>query len=278
MSETCARAAEILSSSEAVLVTAANGFSITEGINLFSETDGFVGEFPDIARRYGARSMIQAGMCTMTEEDGWSYWSRLVGSRCESYVPSELMRDLEAVVSGKDVFILTTNGEGHFTSAGFPEGRVYEVEGNWRTMQCASPCHGGIYPALEVMSDIRHALKDGEDIGPLLPRCPRCGGPMMVRMQKDNRFVQDPVAAERFRDFMRMNQGRRMAVLELGVGPRNAYLKRPILDIIASDRNISYITVNRGQAFVPDAIADRSVAVDGDLTESMRRIREAMGA
>ena len=186
------------------------------------------------------------------------------------------MRMLGNVVGGKDVFIVTTNGEGHFASAGFGEGQVYEVEGNWRTMQCSRRCHEGIYPSLETVKGLR--WRDSGCRIPIesIPRCPRCGATMRIRMQADSLFVPDTNAAKSFQAFLDRNSGRRITVLELGVGSRNKLIKKPMMDLVASLPDARYVTVNTGDVYIPDGIADRSVGVDDLITPALKRILENM--
>ena len=47
------------------------------------------------------------------------------------------MEDLKAIVGDKDYFIVTSNGECHFELCSFAPEKIYEIEGNWLTMQCA---------------------------------------------------------------------------------------------------------------------------------------------
>lgn len=55
----------------------------------------------------------------------------------------------------KDYFVVTSNGEGHFELCGFDPTKIYEIEGNWITMQCARPCHDTLYSSLEVAENYR---------------------------------------------------------------------------------------------------------------------------
>lgn len=49
-------------------------------------------------------------------------------------------------------------------------------------MQCARPCHGIRYPSLEVAEKLSAAEQGGRVPAELVPRCPRCGGPMDIHM------------------------------------------------------------------------------------------------
>ena len=81
-----------------------------------------------------------------TEEEKWGFWSRLVHHYFGSYQETPVMKDLKTLVGDRDYFVVTTNGECHFEACGFDPAKIYEMEGNWLTIQCASRCHDGIYP------------------------------------------------------------------------------------------------------------------------------------
>ena len=278
MNDGCAAAAEIIRDSEAVIVVASNGLSMSEGLGLFARDEAFADMFPELVARHGVRSIIEAVFCpAMSEEEEWGFWTRLIGRHSLDYRTSGTMGMLRELVGGKDVFVITTNGEGHFTSSGFAEEQVYEVEGNWRTMQCSKRCHDGIYPSVDTVRRLRGIESDCRIPAEEIPRCPGCGAAMRIRMQKDPAFVPDRRASERFGDFLERNTGRRLAVLELGVGSRNTVIKRPMMQLVASTPDARYITVNKGDLFIPAGIRDRSVGIDDLIDPALAGILRHMG-
>lgn len=264
MNDPIDRAADMLRGAEAVLVTASNGLSITEGIDLFRQGDYFSGLFPDYAAA-GVTSILHGMSARYPDEGmGWGFWSALVKRFGIGYRPTRAMEDLLRLTDGKPRFFLTSNGEGHFTSAGVPEDGVYEIEGNWRTMQCARGCHGGIYPSYGAVERMAATYSHLSVDPSAVPRCPVCGGPMRIRMAGD-RFVKDTAAEARFLDFLSGWSGRRLVVLELGVGPRNTLIKAPMMGMVAREPEWRYITINKGELLIPRDIEGRSAGIDGPL-------------
>ncbi len=98
----------------------------------------------------------------------------------------------------KDYFVVTSNGEGHFELCGFDPTKIYEIEGNWFTMQCARPCHDTLYSSLEVAEKLSAAEQGGHVPTELVPRCPKCGGPMDIHMGAGQRMILDTAAQARF--------------------------------------------------------------------------------
>ena len=60
MSDCYSTAAEAIHESEAVIIVASNGLSISEGLNLFARDEGFTDMFPELVDRHGVRSIISS--------------------------------------------------------------------------------------------------------------------------------------------------------------------------------------------------------------------------
>ena len=165
--------AEKIKEADAILIGASNGLSITEGLHLFADNEAFEKLFGDFKRKYGLRCILQGMMAHWPgEEEKWVFWARLIHHYCGQYRPTPVMEDLKAIMGDKDYFVITSNGECHFELCGFDPDKIYEIEGNWLTMQCARPCHDTRYPSLELAEKLAAAEQDGHVPAALLPRCP----------------------------------------------------------------------------------------------------------
>ena len=51
----------------------------------------------------------------------------------------------------------------------------------------------------------------------LVPRCPKCGGPMDIHMGAGQRMIPDTAAQARFQNFLKIYHGKKLVVLELGM-------------------------------------------------------------
>ena len=156
---------------DGVLVGASNGLSITEGLHLFADNRAFEELFGDLKQKYGIRCILQGmGARWPSEEEKWGFWSRLVHHYCGEYRETQVMADLKKLISKKDYFIITSNGECHFEMCGFAPEKIYEVEGSWLTMQCAVRCHEKVYPWADLQR--RWRKQSGREIpSELIPRC-----------------------------------------------------------------------------------------------------------
>lgn len=67
--------------------------------------------------------------------------------------------------------------------------------------------------------------------------------------------------------------GRRLVVLELGIGSRNRMIKEPLMQLVAQNPTMSYITLNLPhEIYIPPQIANRSVALAGDIATTLKQL------
>lgn len=186
------------------------------------------------------------------------------------------MRDLAALLAGRDHFIVTSNGEGHFARCGFREENIFEIEGNWLAMQCAKACHEKLYPTEEPVRAMLASLQKSGRIGEeLIPKCPVCQGPMRVHVATDEHFLPDRAGNRRLQGFLERVRDKRLCVLELGIGSRNQLIKAPFMRLVASLPKASYVTINLGEICIADNIRDRATGLDGALNDIIPALRRA---
>lgn len=267
--------AEKIKEADAVLIGASNGLSITEGLHLFAADEAFQNLFGDLKIKYGLRCILHGmGAQWPTEEEKWGFWSRLVHHYCSGYTATPVMQDLKTIVGEKDYFIVTSNGECHFEMSGFSPEKIYEVEGNWLTMQCAKPCHNKIYPAFDQLEEMAAAEQGGKVPSHLLPRCPMCGGSMEIHMAGGLWFLEDSDAKQNFHKFLETYHNKKVVVLELGIGPRNQLIKAPLMRLVAQEPEYTYVTINLGELFIPAQIQSKSFGLDGYLEPILSQLKE----
>ena len=120
----------------------------------------------------------------------------------------------------------------------------------------------------------------------LVPRCPHCGRPATTNLRIDGTFVPNEgwhAAGRWYRAFVRSrSDARRILYLELGVGSNTpVIIKYPFWELCAHNRHAVYACVNRGGAWAPKEIRDRSILVDADIAqvlEDLKDLGEAMSA
>ena len=92
----------------------------------------------------------------------------------------------------------------------------------------------------------------------------------------DSTFVEDAgwhEAAKRYQEFLRAHQTGRVLYWEFGIGANTpGIIKYPFWRMTAARADVTFVSINKGMAYVPDAIAARSIVIDGDIAEVLREL------
>ena len=223
------QAAQAIKNADTLLIGASNGLSIAEGYHIFANNEMFRRQFGDFQQEYGIRSVIEGCFFHYPcEADRREFLHRLIQYWVTDYRPSQVMKDLLAVVGDKDYFILTSNADTHLELSGFAPGKVFEVEGTFE--------------------DMLH------------------NRPMQDKSQEANAFLN-------------RYHGKRLAILELGIGSRNRLIKLPLMQLAAREPQATYITLNLArELYIPDEIAEKSIGLSGDIAVTLRELKQELMA
>lgn len=255
---------------DAVLIGASNGLSISEGLHIFAEDQAFGDIFGDFKERYGLYNILSGLLARWpSQEAKWAFLSRLIGHYSIGYTGSPMMDQIRDIIGGRPYFVVTSNGECHFELAGYDPDSIYEIEGSWGEMQCARGCHDLRYPVFPLIPKMAAAEKDCKVPSALVPRCPKCGGEMRLG-------TSDEKAQQRCQDFIGKYHGKRLLILELGIGWRNQLIKAPLMNLVQREPHAVYITVNKGEIYIPDVIREKSYGLDGDVTDVLKLLSDTV--
>ena len=262
-----------LSDADAVLIGASNGLSISEGYNIFADDTWFQKNFGDFRHKYGIRSLLQ-GMFLDFEgpQEQWAYFSRLAYLKRYAEPPSHMMKDLYTLVQDKDYFVVTSNGEDHFTLAGFDPEHIFEMEGKLTEYRCAARCHDAVYSDPDTIVRMAQNEVNGQVPAEAIVKCPQCGGYMEPNLAVDSSFFQTShweKKTDAYRNFIQRYHNSRLVILEFGVGRRNQMIKAPLMQLAFSAPKAVYITFNRGELYIPKEIAEKSIGIDGDIAPAL---------
>ncbi len=214
-----ARAAEEVRRAGALVVSAGAGMGVDSGLPDFRGDRGFWKAYPPYERL--GLSFVDAANPSHFDDDprfGWGFY----GHRTNLYrstVPHAGFRLLRewAARYRMPTFVVTSNVDGQFQKAGFPDDRVLEVHGSIHHLQCTTPCGQTIW-ANDGAFEIDEASMRSRQV----PRCPSCRAVARpnILMFGDYAWLDRRTAAQRarFEAFLEEVSGARLLVVELGAG------------------------------------------------------------
>ncbi|MBL8458643.1 MAG: NAD-dependent deacetylase, partial [Zoogloea sp.] len=114
-------------------------------------------------------------------------------------------------------FVFTSNVDGQFQRAGFPEDVICEVHGSLHHLQCMEPCGHGIFSADTYVPEVD---EEACLLTSPLPRCTRCDALLRpnVLMFGDGEWLSQRTAGQRRRLEQWLRTTHRPVVIEIGAG------------------------------------------------------------
>ena len=283
---------ELTANADAIVIGAGAGLSTSAGFTYSGER--FDKYFSDFKERYKFTDMYSGGFYPYeTLEEHWAFWSRYIYINRYMDAPKPVYDNLYELVKDKDYFVITTNVDHCFQKVGFDKHRLYYTQGDYGLFQCSEPCHKKTYDNEDIIRKMVMAqgyefkedgslyLPEGRNLkltvpSELVPYCPECGKPMSMNLRSDNTFVEDEgwhVAAKRYEQFLERHKNLNIVFIELGIGYNTpVIIKYPFWQMTDKWQYAHYICLNYGQAYAPDEIKDKSVCVNKDIDEVIRRL------
>ena len=100
---------------------------------------------------------------------------------------------------------------------------------------------------------------------------------MTMNLRAEDTFVEDEgwqKASDRYVDFLRRHANEKVLLLELGVGFNTpGIVKYSFWRMTAKNKEAVYVCVNLGETCVPEEIEERSVCIDGDIGEILKKLK-----
>lgn len=134
-----AQVQQLLAQSPAVLVTASNGLSIAEGYHIFADDQNFEHYFNDFKTRYGIPNLIQGVFAQLPAAEHERFMAQVHQYLIDDYQPTTVFHDLQQLLAQKDYFVVTSNADTHFQMNGFDPQKLWEIEGNFDTLEMHTP-------------------------------------------------------------------------------------------------------------------------------------------
>jgi NAD-dependent SIR2 family protein deacetylase len=219
LTATLQTAANAIRNADALVITAGAGMGVDSGLPDFRGNEGFWNAYPPY-RKLGL-SFIDAANPEHFERDpafGWGFY----GHRTNLYratIPHAGFTLLRKWIDRfrLQAFVVTSNVDGQFQKAGFPDDEILEVHGSIHHLQCLTPCSLAIWPNQETIPVNEATMRSRA-----IPRCIRCHGIARpnILMFGDFSWLSDRTnrQEERYHSFLDQQQGKRIVVIEIGAG------------------------------------------------------------
>jgi NAD-dependent SIR2 family protein deacetylase len=277
MNELIKKAAEAVKRADALLIGAGAGMGVDSGLPDFRGDQGFWRAYPPYAKL--GLSFIEMANPDWFSRDprlGWGFY----GHRLHLYrttKPHEGFHILkkwgERMPHG--FFVFTSNVDGQFQRAGFPEDRIVEVHGAIDWLQCTVGCGIGIYECAP--SNPRPVEVDEQTmraVGPL-PACPRCHAVARPNILMFGDWEWDggrtSEQQRRLNLWLREIRGANLAVVECGSGQAISTVRRFCESVSVFDGVL--IRINPREPGVPSG----QIGIAAGALETLRSIDAVLG-
>jgi NAD-dependent SIR2 family protein deacetylase len=266
------RAAEVLRSAQLLVVTAGAGMGVDSGLPDFRGERGFWNAYP-MYERLGISFSGAANPAHFQRDPafGWGFY----GHRTNLYRETTphhgfyLLQDWCSRFS-LDLFVVTSNVDGQFQKAGFPEDTILEVHGSIHFLQCTSPCSQDIWSNQETIPVDLSTMRAAH-----IPRCIRCRATARpnILMFGDWSWISDRTAGQerRFDEFVCASRDKNIAVIEMGAGTAIPTI-RHLSEQLGSRYGAVVIRINPRES----QIAPHHITLPCGALQGLRGIDEAL--
>ncbi len=266
------QAVAIIQQAEVLVITSGAGMGVDSGLPDFRGDSGFWRAYP-MYQNLGINFYDAANPSHFGDDPafGWGFY----GHRTNLYrktVPHAGFNILQgwAKLLGLETFVVTSNVDGHFQTAGFDPQQILEVHGSIHHLQCLSPCSPDIWDNQEQI-DVDLSTMRAKN----LPKCRNCNGMARpnILMFGDYSWLEDRTAAQErhFNQFLIGNSNKNLLIIELGAGTAVPTI-RHLTQTLAGKKNAQAIRINMREA----QISSPNLSVAGGALECLSLMDEAL--
>jgi len=170
-----ADAADLIAGSDGLIITAGAGMGVDSGLPDFRSAGGFWNAYPALARaRMQFADIARPVTFKHDPRLAWGFYGHRLNlyRKTRPHQGFQQLLDVAKHLKGGG-FIYTSNVDGQFQKAGFPEDRIVECHGSIHHLQCQIPCNQEIWESDEFtpIVDEEHCVLTSS-----FPTCRECGG------------------------------------------------------------------------------------------------------
>ena len=167
------KVADLLNKADALVIAAGAGMGVDSGLPDFRGNQGFWKAYPPYAEKgLSFVDMANPGWFSRDPEFAWGFY----GHRMNLYRQTTPHRGFDILLKWgqrmrQGFFVFTSNVDGQFQKAGFPDSQILEVHGSIHHMQCLNNCDMPIFKADNYSVEVDESTMLAQ---PPLPHCPQC--------------------------------------------------------------------------------------------------------
>lgn len=214
-----AEAASLIAKADGLIISAGAGMGVDSGLPDFRGNSGFWRAYPALA---GARIAFEEIACPDAFRRhprlAWGFYGHRLNlyRRTLPHLGFAILQGIGARLA-RGCFVFTSNVDGQFQRAGFPEDVICEVHGSLHHLQCMAPCGHGIFSADTYVPEVD---EEACLLTSPLPRCTRCDALLRpnVLMFGDGEWLSQRTAGQRRRLEQWLRTTHRPVVIEIGAG------------------------------------------------------------
>lgn len=266
------RAAQLIDSADALLVTAGAGMGVDSGLPDFRGDQGFWRAYPAL-KGYSFVDMANPRWFTTDPHRAWGFY----GHRLNLYRKTTPHRGFELLKKWSDnkvggSFVFTSNVDGQFQMAGFDPDRIMECHGSIHHVQAFTD-QGAILSAdhLNLEIDETQVRLIGE-----LPQHPKIHGPIRPNILmfgdmtwNDQRTMEQEA---RLSSWLELAQSQRVVVIEMGAGTAIPSVRRLGENLVRNHPQATLIRINPREAEFDYLSEDRGVSIQLGALEALSLI------
>ena len=277
--------AEAIKTSDYLLIGVGSGMSASGGLDY---NDPSLAEkwYPEYFAQ-GKKSIIEimsnywpTSICNKNATAFWGFWAHHIYHIRYENGALPPYQNLFNIAKEKPHYICTTNVDNQLIKAGFNKSSVFAPQGDYALLQCEEPCSHDVYSNADMIKTMLNNMASPFEIqSENIPHCPKCGQYLMPNLRCDDRFIDDPHIAnqEKYVDYVRNAQDKKIILLELGVGYNTPVIIRyPFEAITLKYPHATLIRVNASETDVSESIEKKSVYIMEDIGKVLSDLQGLM--
>lgn len=267
------QAAGLIASASSLLISAGAGMGVDSGLPDFRGDRGFWKAYPPYAK-LGYRFIDLANPRWFQNDPAlaWGFY----GHRLNLYRQTIPHPGFKIILSWANrikngLFVFTSNVDGQFQKAGFPENRIMECHGSIHHFQCCQPCRPDIWDAGREAIDIDESTFRAHPPFPVCPRCEKIARPNIL-MFGDEYWLAERTNDQNERYWQWLSAcGDSPVILECGAGTAVPTVRYNSENVIYR-RRARLIRINARDSHVPAG----SLGIPMSALEALQRINSLL--